>query len=587
MVTIMSLQSLLTILWGAGVLGMLSLLFLRVSFFDILWVIEWALLPLSDFNFSFVLILDFFSFFFSSVVLMIARMIFIFGQYYIDGEKFQRGFMMILFFFVVSMLFLVYSPNLLSLLLGWDGLGLVSYLLVVYYSRFSRSVAGILTFVLNRVGDVFFLLRIRLLAVSGNLDFLNLKSASFFLRVALLLTFITKRAQFPFSSWLPAAIAAPTPVSSLVHSSTLVTAGVFLLIRFREVLFKIRNFLIFVSLRTLLLAGVMASSEWDIKKTIAFSTLRQLGFIIFSLSLGMSLYCFFHLLCHALFKASLFIVSGVIIHNLDSRQDFRNLRRFSRITPLVTSRVVVCLLCLCGFPFISGFFSKDLILDGARTEVFVIMCFMLGVFLTTNYSLRFCFYSIKSGILRRFKIFIFYDVVFYIMLPVWVLICTAIFLGYVWFQVRNLLRSFSFFRSLWKGCYLTLFVILNFVVYLVWFIVCKGRFLKKYFFYSMWFLYSLISVRLSSGLFILGRSVDTSQIWLEVVGAQGFYVQFLKGSSFFARRLRFKYVYFILPVFVGVWFFLWKSSLNFKSLTLKESRYFFSFSFCSLNVIFW
>jgi NADH-ubiquinone oxidoreductase chain 5 len=373
---------------------------------------------LFDFNFSFVLIFDFFSFFFSSVVLMIARIIFIFGQYYIDGEKAQRGFILLLFFFVISMLFLVYSPNLLSLLLGWDGLGLVSYLLVVYYRRFSSSVAGILTFMLNRLGDVFFLLSIRLLAVSGNLDFLNLKSVSFFLRVTLLLTFITKRAQFPFSSWLPAAIAAPTPVSSLVHSSTLVTAGVFLLIRFREVLCKISHFLIFVSLRTLLMAGFIASREWDIKKTIAFSTLSQLGFIMFSLRLGLSLYCFFHLLCHALFKASLFMVSGVIIHNLDRRQDFRNLRRFSQITPLITSRVVVCLLCLCGFPFVSGFFSKDLILDGARMGGFVIVFFIFGVFLTTNYSLRFCFYSIKAGISSRLKMFLFYDMVFYVMLPV-------------------------------------------------------------------------------------------------------------------------------------------------------------------------
>jgi len=166
------------------------------------------------------------------------------------------------------------------------------------------------------------------------------------------------------------------------------------------------------------MAGIMASREWDIKKTIAFSTLSQLGFMIFSLRLGMSLYCFFHLLCHALFKASLFIVSGVIIHNLDRGQDFRNLRRFSSITPLLTSSVIVCLLCLCGFPFVSGFFSKDLILDGVSLDIFVISFFMLGVFLTTNYSLRFCFYSIKAGILGRLKLFIFYDTVFFVILPV-------------------------------------------------------------------------------------------------------------------------------------------------------------------------
>lgn len=112
------------------------------------------------------------------------------------------------------------------------------------------------------------------------------------------------------------------------------------------------------------------------------------------------------------------MVSGVIIHNLDRSQDFRNLRRFSRITPLIRSRVIVCLLCLCGFPFVSGFFSKDLILDGARTGGFVLLLFILGVFLTTNYSLRFCYYSLKAGILGRIKMFIFYDVVFYVIVPV-------------------------------------------------------------------------------------------------------------------------------------------------------------------------
>nr|YP_004123100.1 NADH dehydrogenase subunit 5 [Hypsibius dujardini]CBY83893.1 NADH dehydogenase subunit 5 [Hypsibius dujardini] len=539
-------------MWGAGVLGLFSLIFLSISFFDILWVMEWTLLNLFDFNFSFVFIFDFFSFFFSSVVLMIASMIFIFGQYYMDGEKFQTGFMLILFLFVVSMLFLVYSPNLISLLLGWDGLGLVSYLLVVYYSSFSSSVAGMLTFILNRVGDVFFLLSISLLSLTGSLDFLNFKSASFLLSVLLLLTFMTKSAQFPFSSWLPAAMAAPTPVSSLVHSSTLVTAGIFLMIRFSEVLFKISHFLIVVSLITLLMAGVMASSEWDMKKTIAFSTLSQLGFMMFSLSLGMSLYCFFHLLCHALFKASLFMVSGVMIHNMDSSQDFRNLNIFSRMTPLISSSVVVCLLCLCGFPFVSGFFSKDLILDGASMGSFFMLLFMFGVFLTTNYSLRFCFYSMKAGMLSRMKMFMFYDVVLYVMLPVWVLISTAIFLGYTWFQVSTLVFSISLFSSMWKGCYFSFFVLLTLVVYFVWFSVFKGTFFKSYFFWSMWYLYSLMSTRFSKLIFYSGRLVDTSQSWLEVLGAQGLYNRLLAGSLFFSSSLNFKYVYFIFPVFAAM-----------------------------------
>jgi NADH-ubiquinone oxidoreductase chain 5 len=121
------------------------------------------------------------------------------------------------------------------------------------------------------------------------------------------------------------------------------------------------------------MAGLIAVFEWDMKKLIAFSTLSQLGFIVFSLGRGLFFFCFFHLVCHALFKASLFIVSGVLIHNEDRNQDFRNINMFAKITPFLSSRVVVCLLCLCGFPFLSGFFSKDLILDGSSMNFFFLL----------------------------------------------------------------------------------------------------------------------------------------------------------------------------------------------------------------------
>jgi len=198
---------------------------------------------------------------------------------------------------------------------------------------------------------------------------------------SLLCTFITKSAQIPFSSWLPAAIAAPTPVSSLVHSSTLVTAGVFLIIRFNTVISSMFWLLLTLSLCTILIAGVVANFEWDIKKIIAFSTLRQLGFIVFSISLGLFFFCFFHLLCHALFKASLFMSSGVIIHRSDRSQEFRSGFKFSKISPIVRRRVLISVFCLCGFPFLSGFFSKDYILDSFSSNlVFFSLFFNFCIF---------------------------------------------------------------------------------------------------------------------------------------------------------------------------------------------------------------
>jgi NADH-ubiquinone oxidoreductase chain 5 len=214
------------------------------------------------------------------------------------------------------------------------------------------------------------------------------------------------------------AIAAPTPVSALVHSSTLVTAGIFLLIRFNNSVVINYFFLIVLGLFTLCMAGVIANFEWDIKKLIAFSTLRQLRFIVLSLSRGLLLLCFFHLICHALFKAALFITSGVIIHSTDRSQDFRNSSLFVRITPLLGARSIICILCLAGFPFLSGFFSKDFILDRFSFFFFFFFFFLISVLLTISYSLRFSFYIIIYLLTVRKKIVLFYDILYYIILPV-------------------------------------------------------------------------------------------------------------------------------------------------------------------------
>lgn len=179
---------------------------------------------------------------------------------------------------------------------------------------------------------------------------------------------MTKSAQMPFSSWLPAAIAAPTPVSALVHSSTLVTAGVFLLIRFYNFLTEIKYFnfiLIIISCSTILIAGLSALTECDLKKIIALSTLSQLGVIIASLGLGCVNLAFFHLITHALFKALLFICAGSIIHFHIHGQDLRTIGNLTRQLPFTISALLIANISLCGLPFISGFYSKDMILETA------------------------------------------------------------------------------------------------------------------------------------------------------------------------------------------------------------------------------
>lgn len=199
----------------------------------------------------------------------------------------DRRFFFLLFLFVISIMFLVFSGSWVIVMLGWDGLGLVSFLLVIYYNNPSRLDSGLVTVFTNRVGDCLFIVRFIFMFYRGwsTVEFLSFEVCAFFSFI-IFLGCITKSAQLPFSSWLPAAMAAPTPVSSLVHSSTLVTAGVFLLVRFNFLLFCVLPLMKFISLLTIFVSGVCAVFELDFKKVVAMSTLSQLGFIVFSISCG-------------------------------------------------------------------------------------------------------------------------------------------------------------------------------------------------------------------------------------------------------------------------------------------------------------
>merc|ERR1712208_183314 len=175
----------------------------------------------------------------------------------------------------------------------------------------------------------------------------------------------TKRAQIPFSAWLPAAIAAPTPVSALVHSSTLVTAGVYLLIRINIIIIEIniRYLLLLIGIITILMAGITAIIEIDIKPIIALSTLRQLGIMILTLGIGNPILSYFHLLSHAFFKAILFMCAGIVIHNMKDYQDIRKIGLRYRNLNFCISLILIANISLCGLPFLRGFYSKDLIIE--------------------------------------------------------------------------------------------------------------------------------------------------------------------------------------------------------------------------------
>lgn len=324
------------------------------------------------------------------LVLLISSQVLIYSSYYMNEEVFTGRFIYILLGFILSMILLIVSSDGLRLILGWDGLGITSYLLIIFYKNYASSSRGIITVLRNRVGDVLILWSLGLIFYSKSWDYIFLRYFSSSIIVFFIVSSFTKRAQLPFSAWLPAAMAAPTPVSSLVHSSTLVTAGIYLIIRLSPSFERGGCFLLILAgAVTSFFSGLAAFGENDLKRVIALSTLSQLGVMIFSLGLGLTLFCYFHLFAHALFKALLFICSGVVIHSLGV-QDIRRMGGVSKILPYTSHIILVCSLRLIGFPFLSGFFSKDLIIESSEESFIVIpsILILMSCFLTRVYSSR-------------------------------------------------------------------------------------------------------------------------------------------------------------------------------------------------------
>nr|WJJ67812.1 NADH dehydrogenase subunit 5 [Scathophaga stercoraria] len=369
--------------------------------------IEWEVISMNSMSIVMTFLLDWMSLIFMSFVLMISSLVILYSKEYMKGDYNINRFIMLVLMFVFSMMLLIVSPNLISILLGWDGLGLVSYCLVIYFQNVKSYNAGMLTALSNRIGDVALLLAIAWMLNYGSwnyiyyLEVMKNDLEMMIIGALVMLAAMTKSAQIPFSSWLPAAMAAPTPVSALVHSSTLVTAGVYLLIRFNILLsFSwMGNLLLLLSGLTMFMSGLGANFEFDLKKIIALSTLSQLGLMMSILSMGYYKLAFFHLLTHALFKALLFMCAGAIIHNMNNSQDIRLMGSLSLMMPFTSSCFNVANLALCGMPFLAGFYSKDLILEVVSFSYLNCFSFFLYFFstgLTVCYSFRLVYYTMTG-----------------------------------------------------------------------------------------------------------------------------------------------------------------------------------------------
>nr|YP_009466772.1 NADH dehydrogenase subunit 5 [Paraescarpia echinospica]AUW55448.1 NADH dehydrogenase subunit 5 [Paraescarpia echinospica] len=371
-----------------------SSLFLFSSSTSIL--LSWHMLSISSSHISFSMILDPQGLLFMSVIMFISGNVLMFSKSYMKEDNNITRFTHLTLLFVLSMNMLVLFPHLMILLLGWDGLGITSFLLIIYYQNPKSLAAGMFTALTNRIGDVLILISIAWLLQNGNWIIINvwMNEMSLLIIVFLTIAGMTKSAQIPFSSWLPAAMEAPTPVSALVHSSTLVTGGIFLLIRFFPFLNQLQFFNLFLLIMaslTMLMAGLSAMNEMDMKKVIALSTLSQLGLMMMSLALGMPTLTLFHLLTHALFKALLFMAAGSIILYASHNQDLRLMGLSAPSIPMTSTSMLIANMALFGAPFLAGFYSKDLILEEilfnqSNSLVYLIAFFATG--LTAGYSLR-------------------------------------------------------------------------------------------------------------------------------------------------------------------------------------------------------
>nr|QNH82291.1 NADH dehydrogenase subunit 5 [Notocochlis sp. HL-2020] len=541
---------------------------------DISIMIEWSIMDLSSCSMSFAIILDPVSLSFSNVVCLISGCVMLFSSSYMSHDPFLKRFTWLVMLFVASMNLLVFIPSLPALLLGWDGLGIVSFALVIYYQNMKSLGAGMLTVLANRIGDVMILLSIGILILQGHW-LINLMF-DFYLSSMVVMTItiaaMTKSAQIPFSSWLPAAMAAPTPVSALVHSSTLVTAGVFLLIRFFPFLQTCHMFkpvLLIISVLTLLMAGIGANYENDLKKIIALSTLSQLGVMMMSLGMGMPYLALFHLYTHALFKALLFLCAGTIIHNSANTQDIRSMGMIFEQAPLTITCMNIANLSLCGAPFLSGFYSKDLILEISLfepTNFLMVFLIFLATGMTAAYSLRLSFCSLW-GAPKNIPLHAKHEKDYYINYSTLTLSFAAIVAG---FFLQNIFMNFNPSPFVLPLMYkmMTIFVILFglFFSSVLWdedFFPKKMNMLK-YFFTTMWFLapisaQPLTHFSMSTGTALM-KSID--QGWLEIIGGQGA-LKLMSSLSKQNQNLQMKsFNFFVSFMIFAIFFMVYFITLN-------------------------
>ena len=370
----------------------------------------WRWLTAGPYHFDMRIVVDPLSTFMMLVVAGVGFLIVAYSIGYMDGDDEERRYFAYMALFVFSMLLLVQGGNLLMLLAGWGLVGLSSYLLIgFWHERPSAIAAAKKAFVMNAIGDATMAIALFLLIQrTGSLDFEAVFPrasllggwAANLIALGLLGGAVAKSAQLPLQTWLPDAMEGPTPVSALIHAATMVTAGVYLIVRTHalfEAAPRVEELAAGLGAATLLLAGLIALVQVDIKRVIAYSTMSQIGYMFLGAGLGAYANGMFHLMTHAFFKALLFMAAGIVIHALAGEQDLRKMGGLRHFLPRTYWAFLVGALALAGVPPFAGFFSKDSILAAALAHGWygqiLWVAGMIGAFLTGLYTFRMLFMS--------------------------------------------------------------------------------------------------------------------------------------------------------------------------------------------------